>query len=84
MIENNEKPLKIIKKVLFSSYARETHVKLMQEHEEKSSFLAFRSDSKTLVDTQKLVALQQFHVNLVIFVRKPLVGMIKNIDLILF
>ena len=61
MVENNEKCLKIIKKVLFSSYARETHVRLTQEHEEKCSFLAFRSDSQTLVDTQKLVAPQQFH-----------------------
>ena len=34
-----------------------------------------------LVDTQKLVAPQQFHVNLVIFVRKPLVRMIKNTNL---
>ena len=31
-----------------------------------------------LVDTQKLVAPQQFHVNLVIFVREPLVSMIKK------
>ena len=41
MVENNEKCSKIIKKVLFSSYARETHVRLMQEHEEKCSFLSF-------------------------------------------
>ena len=33
-----------------------------------------------LVDTQKLVAPQQFRVNLVIFVREPLVSMIKNAD----
>ena len=46
----------------------------MQEHEEKYSFLAFRSDSQTLVDTQKLVAPQQFHVIFVIFVREPLVS----------
>ena len=32
MVENNEKRLKIIKKVLFSSCAQETHVRLMQEH----------------------------------------------------
>ena len=44
----------------------ETHVRLMQEHEEKCSFLAFRSDSQTLVDTQKLVAPQQFHLLLVV------------------
>ena len=31
MVENNEKHLKIIKKVLFSSYAQETHVRLTQE-----------------------------------------------------
>ena len=81
MVENNEKRLKIIKKVLFSSYARETHVRLTQEHEEKCSFLAFRSDSQTLVDTQKLVAPQLFQVNLIIFTCKPLVSMIKNTDL---
>ena len=46
----------------------------------KCSFLAFRSDSQTLVDTQKLVAPRKFHVNLVIFVREPLVSMIKNTD----
>ena len=39
MVENNEKHSKIIKKVLFLSYARETHVRLTQEHEEKCSFL---------------------------------------------
>ena len=33
-----------------------------------------------LVDTQKLVAPQQFHVNLVIFEREPLEIMIKNTD----
>ena len=33
-----------------------------------------------LVDTQKLVAPQQLHVNLVIFVREPVVSMIKNTD----
>ena len=60
MVINNEKCLKIIKKLLFSSYAQENHVRLTQEHEEKCSFLAFRSDSQTLVDTQKLVAPQQF------------------------
>ena len=64
--------LKIIKKYFF-------HVQ--HEHEEKCSFLVFRSDSQTLVDALKLVAPQQFHVKLVIFVRKPLVGKIKNIDL---
>ena len=32
MVKNNEKRLNIIKKVLFSSYARETHVRLTQEH----------------------------------------------------
>ena len=31
-----------------------------------------------LVDTQKLIAPQQFHVNLVIFVHEPLESMIKN------
>ena len=56
------------------------HERLTQEHEEKCIFLAFRSDYQTLVDTQKLVAPQQFHVNLVIFVREPLVSMIKNTD----
>ena len=40
MVENNEKRLKIIKKVLFSLYARETHVRLTQEHEEKCSFFS--------------------------------------------
>ena len=53
----------------------------MQEHEEKCSLLALRSDSQTLVDTQKLVTPQQFYVNFVIFVRKPLVRMIKNNEL---
>ena len=81
MVENNEKCLKITRKVLFSSYTRETHVRLLQEHEEKCNFLAFRSDSQTLVYTQKLVAPQQFDVNLVIFVRKPLVSMIKKLIL---
>ena len=38
-------------------------VRLKQEHEEKSSFLAFRSDSQMLVDTQKLVTPQQFILN---------------------
>ena len=32
-VKNNEKHLKIIKKVLFSSYTRETQVRLTQEHE---------------------------------------------------
>ena len=41
-------------------------------------FLAFRSDSQTLVDTQRMVAPQQFWVNLVIFVCEPLVSMIKK------
>ena len=84
MVENNEKRLIITKKVLFSSYARETHVRLTQEHEEKCSFLAFRSDSQTLGDTQKLVASQQFHVNLVILVREPLISMIKRAFLFAF
>ena len=69
---------KIVKKVLFSLLARETHVRLTQEHEEKSIFLAFRSDSQMLVDTQTLVAPQQFNVNLVIFVCELLVSMILN------
>ena len=77
LVENNEKPLKITKKYFF----HRTHERLMQEHEEKCSFLALRCDSQTLVDTQKLVAPQQLNVNLVIFVRKPLVRMIKNNDL---
>ena len=50
------------------------------EYEQKLIFLAFRSDSQTLVDTQKLVAPQQFHVNLAIYLREPLVSMIKNTD----
>ena len=54
----------------------------MQEHEEKCSFLVFQSDSQTLVDTQKLVAPQQFHVYLVIFVCEPLVSMIETLILI--
>ena len=66
MVKNNEKHLKMIKKVLLSSYTRETHVRLMQEHD-KNAFLAIRSDSQLRVDTQKLVAPQQFHVNLVLF-----------------
>ena len=68
------------KKVLFSSGAQETHVRLTQKQEEKCSFLAFRSDSQMLVDTQKLVATQQFHVNLAIFVHELLISMIKNTD----
>ena len=79
MVENNEKRLKIVKEILFSSYARETHERFMQKHEEISSFLAFRSDSQTLVDTQKLVAPQQYSLNLDIFVREPLVSMIKTL-----
>ena len=39
MVENNEKRLKITIKVLFSSCALETHVRLTQEHEEKCSFI---------------------------------------------
>ena len=81
MVENIEKRSKIIKRVLFSLYARETQVRLTQELEEKCSFLALRSDSLMLVDTQKLVAIQLFQVNLVIFVRESLVSMIKNTDL---
>ena len=72
MVKNNEKHSKNIKKVLFLSYARETNVRLMQEHEEKCSFLAFRSDSQMLVDTQKLVAPQQFHANRIICLAKDL------------
>ena len=45
----------------------------MQEHEEKCSFLAFRSNSQTLVDTQKLVAPQQFHADGLLYVK-----MMKN------
>ena len=56
MVKNNKKHYKIAKKVLFSSYTRETHVRLMQEHEEKSRFLRL---VVTLVDIQKLVAPQQ-------------------------
>ena len=51
MVKNNKKMLENSQKVLFSSYAQETHIRLTQEHEEKCSFLAFRSDSQTLVDT---------------------------------
>ena len=57
---------KIIKKVCFSSYARETQVRLTQKHEEKLTFLAFRNDSQTLVDTQKL---DEKHTFLVVFKR---------------
>ena len=42
MVENNEKRYKIVKKVLFSWYPQETQVRLMQQHKEKLSFLAFR------------------------------------------
>ena len=55
MRSHGRKQWKTLKKYLksaFLSYARETHVRLMQEHGEKCSFLAFRSDSQTLVDTQ--------------------------------
>ena len=38
MVENNDKCMKIIKKVLFSSYAGETHVRLTQEYEENAVF----------------------------------------------
>ena len=44
--------------------------------------LVFKSDSQTLVDTQKLVAHYQFLVNLVIFVHELLVSMIENNDFI--
>ena len=37
-VKNNEKHLKIIKKVLFSSYTRETQVRLTQEHEQNAIF----------------------------------------------
>ena len=49
MVKNNEKCSKIIKKVLYSLYARETHARLTQEHEEKCSFLAFSEKSTFLI-----------------------------------
>ena len=52
----------------------------MQEQDKKRSVLVYRSDSQTLVDTQKLVAHYQFLVNLVIFVCEPLASIIKNTD----
>ena len=48
------------------------------EYEQKLIFLAFRSDSQTLVDTQKLVAPERFRVNSTIFAHDPLVTMMKN------
>ena len=50
MVENDEKCSKIIENILFSSCAREAHVKLTYQCEQKLTFLAFRSDSQTLVD----------------------------------
>ena len=76
MVKNNEIRYQIVKKVLFSSSARETHLRLTQEQEEKLSFLAFRSDSQIMADTQKLVAHYHILVNLVILVSEPLVSMI--------
>ena len=80
MVENNKKHLKTNKKVFFFIVRTRDSRKAHARTRRKMQFLAFRSDSQTLVDTQKLVAPQQFHVNLVIFVREPLVSMIKNTD----
>ena len=57
MVENIKKRFKIIKNILYSSCVQEAYVW-------KWSFLAFRSDSQTLVDTQKLVAPEFLYVSL--------------------
>ena len=60
MRSHGQKLLKTLKKILLSSWVLEAYVRLTYKYEQKSSFLAFRSDSKTLVATQKLVAPERF------------------------
>ena len=49
MVKNDRKCFKMIKNILFSSCLREARVRLTYKYEQKLSFLAFRSDSLTLV-----------------------------------
>ena len=57
---------------------REAHVRLTYKYEQKWSFLAFRSDSQTLVDIQKMVAPKRFWVNSISFANSLLETMIEN------
>ena len=50
----------------------------MEKYGKKLKFLAFRSDSQMLVDTQKLIAPELFEVNLTSFAHSSLITMIKN------
>ena len=54
------KPIKNALKLLKTYFFHHAHVWLTYEYEQKLTFLAFRSDSQLLVDTQKLVAPEIF------------------------
>ena len=71
MVEDNEKRLKTIIRT-------RAHVRLIWKHGKRWRFLAFRSDSRWLVDTRKLVAPQQFWGQMVIFIHEPHESIIKN------
>ena len=70
LVENNEKNSKNIQKLLFFIVRMRDSHKAHARTWRKCSFLAFMSGSHMLVDTQKLVAPQQFHV---MFLREPYV-----------
>ena len=80
MVKNDWKCIKIIKNILFSSFVWVLHVEIW----EKWTFLAFLSDSQTLVDTQKLVVPSRFSLNSIVFtstwpLHEPLVQMMKKV-----
>ena len=78
MVESYYKCLNKIKNILFSSCVREAYVRLMYKYEQILSFLAFRSDSKTLVATQKLVAPERFWLKSNNLTHEPLMSMMKR------
>ena len=65
------KIIKNIKNILFLSCVREAHVRVTYKYEQKWSFLAFRSDSQTLVDTQKLAAPERFRLKSNVLTKEP-------------
>ena len=76
LLENDKKAWKLSKLYVFY-HAYET-CKPYVEIWRKQSFLAFRSDSQTQVETQKQVAPKRFWVNFTSFAHGSLVTMMKN------
>ena len=77
MVKNNQKHTFFI---MHKRGSGKAHV----ENGKKLTFLAFRSDSQTLVGIQKLVALERFWLKSKVWTHEPTMSMMKLVKIIVF